>query len=206
MDIHNTDLKKINLGCGAGRLKGWMNVDIEKSYCDLNVSVDLTEGLPFEDGAFEHAFSSHFIEHLSYETTLFDFLKEVNRVLVTGGKLWVITPDLKKACQSYLGDKCKSLFEDRLNRNWRYKKKTNNPKLYNKIIDMSTPTQHFINDLFHQGGQHKNLLDIELLDWLAKKSGFSQAEEISDKILRGNFKEIRSRGDSLQAMYAVITK
>lgn len=197
---------KINLGCGGGRLKGWVNVDIQERFCDLEVAVDLTKNIPFKDRVFSHAFSSHFVEHLSYETTLFSFLKEVNRVLKDGGALWIITPDLRKACQSYLNDKCKTLHEDRLNRNWRYRKKMNNPSLYNKIIDESTPTQHFINDLFHQGGEHKNLLDIELLEWLALKAGFTSAEEISDESLRKSFPEISSRGDSLQALYAVLTK
>ena len=197
---------KINLGCGSGKLRGWVNVDIQKQYCDLGESIDLVDGIPFSDESFVHAFSSHFVEHLSYETTLFSFLKEVRRVLKGGGSLWVITPDLKKACEAYVNDKGEQLLHDRLKRNWRYNKKMNNPDLYNKIIDMSTPSQHFINDLFHQGGEHKNLLDIELLRWLADKAGFSTTEEISDDILRGLFPEISSRGDSLQALYAVITK
>jgi len=206
MKIHEPNYDKLNLGCGGGRLKGWVNVDIQERFCDLGTSIDLTKGMPFKDNVFSHAFSSHFVEHLSYETTLFSFLKEINRVLKDGGTLWIITPDLKKACQSYLNDKCKELHEDRLKRNWRYKKKMNNPSLYNKIIDTSTPTQHFINDLFHQGGEHKNLLDIELLEWLALKAGFISTEETTDETLRKSFPEISSRGDSLQALYAVLKK
>ena len=206
MKVYEAEHDKINLGCGGSRLKNWVNVDIQQNYCDLGISVDLTENIPFKDQVFSHAFSSHFVEHLSYESTLFSFLKEVNRILKDGGSLWIITPDLKKACQAYLNDKCKELHEDRVRRNWRYRKKMNHPELYNKIIDDSTPTQHFINDLFHQGGEHKNLVDIELLEWLALKAGVVRAEEISDDALRKKFPEMRSRGDSLQALYAVLTK
>lgn len=206
MKTYQSNFDKINLGCGGGKLSGWMNVDIQKQYCDIGESVDLTQGIPFDDGAFDHAFSSHFIEHVDYETTMLSFLLEVNRVLKGGGTLWVITPDLKKACEAYINDKCESLFKDRLSRNWRYRKKINNPQLYNKIIDGTTPTQHFINDLFHQGGQHKNLLDIDLLAWIGKRAGFSEVIETSDEELRKSFPEIRSRGDSLQALYAVLKK
>jgi SAM-dependent methyltransferase len=197
---------KVNLGCGGSKLPKWMNIDIQKQYCDLGQSVDLTKGIPFESNSFSHAFSSHFIEHVDYETTMFDFLNEVNRVLKPRGTLWVITPDLKKACDAYIKDKCEGLFKDRIRRNWRYKKKINNPHLYNKIIDTTTPTQHFINDLFHQGGQHKNLVDIELLEWVGKRAGFSSVTETTDEELRSFFPEIKSRGDSLQALYAVLEK
>lgn len=206
MKRYNAQFDKINLGCGSSKLPQWVNIDIQKENCDLRESINFLEGVPFEDRTFSHAFSSHFIEHVSYETTMLFFLKEVHRVLKDNGTFWVVTPDLKKACEAYLKDKCKSLLEDRLNRNWRYRKKINNPLLYNKIVDTSTPTQHFINDLFHQGGEHKNLLDIELLEWIGKKAGFNKVDEVSDEILRKRFPEIRSRGDSLQALYAVLTK
>ncbi len=201
-----TDLSKINLGCGGRKIPGWVNLDIQKEYCDLGLSVDLTKGIPFQDDSFLHAVSSHFVEHLSYETTLFCFLKEVHRVLKNGGNLWIITPDLKKVCESYVIDKCERLLLDRTKRNPRYKRKMENPKLYNKIIDGTTPSQHFVNDIFHQGGEHKNLLDIELLRWIAIKSGFKSVEETSDEILIKSFPEIKSRGDSLQALYAVLNK
>lgn len=201
-----SDLDKINLGCGGRKISGWINVDIEKEYCDLGVSVDLIKGIPFEDSSFSHAVSSHFVEHLSYETTLFSFLKEVHRVLKGKGKLWIITPDLKKVCEAYIEDKCEGLLLDRIKRNPRFKRKMERPELYNKIIDGTTPSQHFINDIFHQGGEHKNLLDIELLRWLASKSGFKTTEEISDEILMKNFPEMKSRKDSLQALYAVLSK
>ena len=205
-NIIATDFKKINLGCGSGRIKGWLNVDISTRHCDLDQPIDVTEPLPFESNFFESALSSHLVEHLEYEKSLFLFLKEVHRILIDGGKFWIITPDLNKACLAYLEDKCKTLYEDRKKRNRRYKRKMTEPELYGKIIDDTTPTQHFINDLFHQDGQHKNLLDIELLEWVAKRAGFSKAEEVTDEIMLENIPEKRSRRDSLQAMYAVLTK
>ena len=204
--IIETEFKKINFGCGSGKISGWLNVDIVPRFCDLGKPIDVCAPLPFKSESFEAALSSHLVEHLEYEKSLFDFLKEVNRVLVAGGKFWIITPDMKKACEAYLRDKGKELHEDRMRRNRRYKRKIFNPTLYGKIIDETTPSQHFINDLFHQEGQHKNLLDIELLEWLALKAGFSKAEEVTDEIMLKNIPEKRSRKDSLQAMYAVLTK
>ncbi len=51
---------------------------------------DVAEGLPFPDGSFDLVFASEVIEHLSDTRS---FLQELHRVLKTGGRLILTTPN-----------------------------------------------------------------------------------------------------------------
>jgi SAM-dependent methyltransferase len=55
--------------------------------------LDLTRRLPYPDGAFEAAFGSHVLEHLSPQEAE-AALRELHRVLRPGGILRVVVPDL----------------------------------------------------------------------------------------------------------------
>jgi predicted SAM-dependent methyltransferase len=57
----------------------------------INHNVNI--GLPFEDSSVEVIFSSHFIEHLTFEEGL-NFIKECHRVLKPNGILRIVCPDI----------------------------------------------------------------------------------------------------------------
>ncbi len=99
----------VDLGCGSGRALLWnrdwgaaaVGVDIAPFFSeDARAGVDLLLGdlrrLPFDDGAFTHAYSLDVLEHLSPEA-LRGMLAEANRVLEPGGKLFVYTHVRKNA-------------------------------------------------------------------------------------------------------------
>ena len=92
---------KVNLGCGgAWSVEGWVGIDnsntaftwqkgIPQSYVDL----DVNKGLPFADNSVDVVFSSHALEHFTYNEAI-ALLFEIYRVLKIGGALCLVVPDL----------------------------------------------------------------------------------------------------------------
>lgn len=89
---------KLNLGCGGNRMEGYTGVDILPG-----PAVDVVHDLlvfpwPFEAGAVEDTFCSHFIEHIPLVTLpngqdlFFAFFDELYRVMAVGAKATFIAP------------------------------------------------------------------------------------------------------------------
>ncbi len=92
---------KLHLGCGAVRLDGWVNIDLETPQADVHL--DITRGLPFADGSTRLIYHEHVIEHITMaeaERCLRDWF----RLLEPGGILRIATPDLGYLVERYGGD------------------------------------------------------------------------------------------------------
>jgi len=63
---------------------------------------DAVRRIPFPDSSAEVVYSSHMIEHLDPVTEAPRFLHEVRRVLVPGGILRLVVPDLKRRARRYV--------------------------------------------------------------------------------------------------------
>jgi predicted SAM-dependent methyltransferase len=92
---------RVNIGCGANLLPGWLN-------CDLFPSphvcyVDIREPLPFPDGSVQFITAEHVIEHVEKEEAA-AFFREAYRCLAGGGVMRLITPDLDKLIRLYRGE------------------------------------------------------------------------------------------------------
>ena len=81
---------RLHVGCGAARLEGWVNIDLQP-LPGVDVVADITQGLRFS-GA-ELIFAEHFLEHLRVDAAV-DFLAEAHRALAPGGCLRLSTPNL----------------------------------------------------------------------------------------------------------------
>jgi predicted SAM-dependent methyltransferase len=101
--LRHPGVRKLHLGCGGNILSGWLNTDLEPGSSDV-ARVDLTERLPFEDACFNYIFSEHVIEHLSYSQGL-GMLSECHRVLRSGGRIRISTPDLAFLVDLYAAEK-----------------------------------------------------------------------------------------------------
>ncbi len=88
----------LHIGCGGGKLPGFINVDVEG---EPDLRFDLGEGLPFPPGSVQGIFSEHFIERLD-QPELLAFLRDCRRVLADGGRLRLATPDLDRLVREYL--------------------------------------------------------------------------------------------------------
>jgi SAM-dependent methyltransferase len=91
--MRRTPRPKVQIGAGTSNEPGWLNTDIEPN--EDQAYVDATKPLPFPDGSVYYIFAEHVIEHLSYAEAL-GFFKEAHRVLAPGGKIRMVTPNLKK--------------------------------------------------------------------------------------------------------------
>ena len=180
--------RKLHLGCGARRVPGWLNVDLVKSDYDIDLAAGV---LPWPTGAFDVVVSQQVIEHLDLEQELLPLFRELRRVLRPGGQLWLSSPDMEKACRSYLEHGMRDLLRDHLAQ-------------YPEDEDSlgRTPPQQFLNHLFHQGGDHRNLFDLELLRWALAETGFVDITRVGEADLLGQFPEFPPRHDDFHSLYA----
>jgi len=93
---------KINLGSGHWKLEDWVNVDIDPA-SKPDVVANLAADLPFANGIARLMHCEDFIDQLDLNQAA-AFLHECHRILVPGGVLRVLTPDLRKLAHLYLND------------------------------------------------------------------------------------------------------
>lgn len=183
----------LHLGCGDRLVDGWLNVDL----VDADNLVDLANGsLPWSDEFFDAVVCQHVIEHLELRSELTPLVAELYRVTAPGAEIWLSCPDLGKACNAYVQDKGRALLEDKMKR-----------KSADADIGMNgVPSQHYINQLFDQGGEHKNLLDEELLKWLLCNAGFVDVTRRCEQDLLDRFAKFPRRGDDIHSIYVSAVK
>lgn len=122
---------RINVGCGQTPTMGWRNFDNSLSlrlsrltrlgYWAFRLRLlddnqyefmrfaeannieygDATKGLPIQDGAVDVLYSCHMLEHLDTEEAS-RFLKEARRLLVPGGVIRLVVPDIMKLADQYV--------------------------------------------------------------------------------------------------------
>ena len=90
----------LNLGCGRRRHPGWTNADLVPDAGDV-LRVDLRRPLPFADGTFTAVYASHVLEHLAPADAA-GLIREIARVLVSGGIVRIVVPDLEGIVRAYL--------------------------------------------------------------------------------------------------------
>lgn len=87
---------KLNLGCGARHLQGYINVDkAVRGMTSPDVDADI-RALPFDDETADEIIAIHVIEHF-YHWEVNSVLREWARVLKPGGTIILECPDIKKA-------------------------------------------------------------------------------------------------------------
>jgi SAM-dependent methyltransferase len=88
---------KLHIGCGPCHLPGWVNLDIHPA----PVATNVLWGLPFVDGSARYVFLSHLLEHLFYPNDVQPFLDDIHRVLMPGGVVRIIVPDIEACIDAY---------------------------------------------------------------------------------------------------------
>lgn len=95
----DTDIKRLNWGCGGVGEPGWINTDA-KDGPGIDFTADILEGLPLEDNSMDYVVSIHALPEISYDTQV-PVLAELRRVLRPGGTLRLALPDLEKIVAAY---------------------------------------------------------------------------------------------------------
>lgn len=101
----NTQPLKMHIGCGTHYKETWVNIDnnSDNNISKLDVSWDLSLGIPFKDMSVDFIYHEHFIEHLSYDEGLV-FMVDCYRVLKPGGVMRIACPDLDALVKDYAED------------------------------------------------------------------------------------------------------
>jgi SAM-dependent methyltransferase len=123
---------RLNVGCGTTPTDGWLNLDNSPSIrlprnklilwilsaagvvneAQLHLSAIAAEKgirwadarrLPVLDKSVDALYSSHMLEHLDHSAAR-EFLREAARVLVKGGHIRIVVPDLKRRVDRYIED------------------------------------------------------------------------------------------------------
>ena len=110
---------KIQLGPGAYWTKPdrhWINIDIEPSRGDIIMDFSDFKNFPLPTESVSCIYGSHIFEHISMFVTP-TFFKECHRILLPGGILRLIIPDVRKSIKEYIAGNTKfSLFKRRITR------------------------------------------------------------------------------------------
>jgi hypothetical protein len=94
---------KLHLGCGPSVLPGWINIDME-IYPGV-LAQKLPRGLKrFGTSSVRYIYSSHFMEHLDYPGDAVEFARQCLRILVPGGVLRIVVPDIEPILRAYVAD------------------------------------------------------------------------------------------------------
>jgi predicted SAM-dependent methyltransferase len=92
-------VRRLHWGCGTITPYGWVNSDIQ-AHPGVDVVADIRSGLPFSDNEFDYIASIHALPEIPY-CDLDKTLRELFRVLRSGGVLRLGLPDMDKAIRAY---------------------------------------------------------------------------------------------------------
>lgn len=90
----------LNVGCGVIAHQEWNNLDAAPAHSWIRLW-EAQDPLPFAAGTFHAVYHSHFLEHLTRDSAT-RFLAECHRVLLLGGTMRLILPDMEYNAQLYL--------------------------------------------------------------------------------------------------------
>lgn len=97
-------IQRLNWGCGSAGVPGWINSD-RKTGRGVDLSVDIRQGLPLDDGVIDYAVSIHALPEIPYDDVV-PVLRELRRVIKPGGVLRLCLPDVDRSIEAYRrGDK-----------------------------------------------------------------------------------------------------
>jgi predicted SAM-dependent methyltransferase len=149
-------IRRLNWGCGQVGEPGWINSDIKEGP-RIDISCDITQGLPLETDSIDYAVSIHALPEIHYDDQV-TVLRELRRVLKPGGPLRLALPDIERSIAAYQrGDRSFYLIPD---------------------DDMKTLGGKFILQLIWYG-YAKTFFTRDFIGELLEKAGFSRIEHVA---------------------------
>ena len=163
--LKRNTIRKLQIGAGPTKASDWLTTDILTKLRRKTIYLDATETYPIPSGSIDYIFSEHMIEHISYLQGK-KMLIECARVLRSGGKIRLATPDLSR-----LFALMHSTNDDKAN--------TYIAWACNEFLDPQTPQTaiHVLNNQFRNYG-HQFLYDEACLHTLLTEAGFTEIERL----------------------------
>jgi predicted SAM-dependent methyltransferase len=124
----------------------------------LYLQHDATKPFPIDDGCFEWVYAEHLIEHIPLAHGI-EFLREMQRVLKTGGFIRLSTPDLGRYAAGYV-DRSGRFFDEHAAR-----------LAAMGISNVPKRRAWVVNQIFYQWG-HRWIYDFDELRYAAVTAGF----------------------------------
>lgn len=166
--------RKLNFGCGNNPIEGWTNIDggdgawwsAPQHPEVINLDVfNACEAMP--DSSCTHIYSEHFFEHFTIDEGS-RLLESWRRILIPGGTVRIVTPDLNREARMYLGEQ---LPID--NRTYMAHKRRWIGDRHSEVCSrFITPAMHMNFGMRLDG--HKFLYDFETIKELLEHAGFSK--------------------------------
>ncbi|MBF0356490.1 MAG: methyltransferase domain-containing protein [Alphaproteobacteria bacterium] len=166
-----TEKRNIQIGSAEHVKPGFLNIDtwpnsgIDYDETTTFANLDVRLGLPLDDASAGFVYSSHMLEHLTFEEAK-RHLADIHRVLWPGGRLRMCLPDVDKTAKCYAARDMAYL--ERMNETFRflgYMPKEN--RLYGDLM-----SRHIL-----EGCTHKYFWDAENLEAALAACGFQNIQE-----------------------------
>lgn len=109
----------LNVGCGRRFHPDWTNADLTPAAPGI-LAIDLRRPLPFGDAAFDAAYCSHVLEHLT-PLAAHALVAELRRVVRPGGVVRVVVPDLEGIARAYVASLDSALADRTEAAAWRHR-------------------------------------------------------------------------------------
>lgn len=100
--LSSTPEPKLNLGCGKNILPHWLNVDLHPHFGATQM--DAASTWPVRENTLVACLCEHMIEHVPKPVAV-QILEQAFRALAPGGKLRLVTPNLRFFAQLILGQR-----------------------------------------------------------------------------------------------------
>lgn len=97
--LRRASTPKLQIGAGANLLDGWLNTTLYP-FAPGAVFLDASRRFPIAADSFSYVFSEHVIEHLEFDEAA-AMLRESARILKSGGRIRIATPDLARIIALY---------------------------------------------------------------------------------------------------------
>jgi len=97
--LAGTHQPKLQLGAGRNHMSGWLNSDYFAKHPKF-IYINVCHPFPLPDDVFERVYSEHMIEHIPQKSGQF-MLNECFRVMKSGARIRIETPDLEKISNLY---------------------------------------------------------------------------------------------------------
>ena len=145
----------------------------------LDLAIDLTKKFPFDDRSASQIYTSHFLEHLSYEQ-ISPLLQECLRVLMPGAPLLICVPDSELFIYAYSNNlyQTTSLSDGTSLRAPSFIIDAEEA-VYSKALVNTGSKIDWLNYIAYSANEHKYMFDRENLYNHLKQSGFTKIKERS---------------------------